>query len=307
VPALSAGRASCRGSFKAGPEKGAPHLVNLQVTKRLIGSRGPFELRAQIFVPKGELTVLYGVSGAGKTTLLRMLAGLDRPDDGYIEVDSEAWFDSRKRTCVPPQKRSVGLVFQNYSLFPSMTVRRNLEFAAGRRKDPRVDMLLKMVELHELQHRYPESLSGGQQQRVALARALIRRPKILLLDEPLSALDEEMRKKLQEEIVRLHRELGLTTILVSHDRSEILRMGNRVVVLHKGRVTFQGPPSQAFHVARTEPGCLLRARVLDICYKSGCVVVTAATDRDSRMIEIQLDAKKLQQFVGNGKAMTSLR
>jgi molybdate transport system ATP-binding protein len=190
-------------------------LIDLQVSKRLMGFQGLFELQVRCHLPKGRLAVLYGASGAGKTTLLRMLAGLAHPDDGYIKVDGETWFNPKEKVCVPPQQRSVGLVFQNYALFPSMTVRRNLEFAAGRRKDRRVEKLLEMVELEELQHRYPEELSGGQQQRVALARALIRHPKVLLLDEPLSALDEAMRYKLQREIMRLHKELGLTTILVS--------------------------------------------------------------------------------------------
>ena len=127
--------------------KGQGHLISLNVRKRLIGSEGSFELRVKFTVPEGRLAVLYGVSGAGKTTLLRMLAGLEQPDDGCIEIAGKAWFDRKQRVCVPPQKRSVGMVFQNYALFPSMTVRRNLEFAAGRRKDPRVDMLLDMVEL----------------------------------------------------------------------------------------------------------------------------------------------------------------
>lgn len=289
------------------PGRGTTHLVKLEVKKHLMGAKGPFELRAGLFVPKGELAVLYGVSGAGKTTLLRMLAGLERPDTGRILVDGEEWFDSEKNLCVPPQKRSVGLVFQNYSLFPSMTVRRNLEFAAGRRKDPRVDILLEMVELQELQHAYPETLSGGQQQRVALARALIRRPKILLLDEPLSALDEAMRKKLQEEILRLHRELDLTTILVSHDRSEILRLANQVIVLHKGRVTFQGLPSQVLQIVRAEYPGLLKARAVQTFYEDGSVVVIAATGKDSDTVEIRLDAGQLQQLVRERKIMSGLR
>ena len=159
-----------------------------------MGSQGLFELQVRCHIPKGRLAVLYGPSGAGKTTLLRMLAGLAHPDDGCIKVDGETWFNPKEKVCVPPQQRSVGLVFQNYALFPSMTVRRNLEFAAGRRKDRRVEKLLEMVELEELQYRYPEELSGGQQQRVALARALIRHPKIHLLDEPLSVKDIRTRR-----------------------------------------------------------------------------------------------------------------
>ncbi len=217
-------------------------MISLNVCKYLRGAQGPFELHLAFTIPKGQFVVLNGASGTGKTTLLRMLAGLETPDDGRILVDGETWFDRNERVCVPPQKRSIGFVFQNYALFPSMTVRRNLEFAAGRRKDPRVDMFLSMIELKELQYRYPEELSGGQQQRVALARALIRQPKILLLDEPLSALDEAIREKLQDEILRLHKELKLTSILVSHDRAEILRMGDRILAFQEGRLTSEGSP-----------------------------------------------------------------
>ncbi|MGB6067011.1 MAG: ATP-binding cassette domain-containing protein [Desulfomonilaceae bacterium] len=272
-------------------------MISLNVRKHLLGSEGPFELRAKFIVPEARLAVLYGVSGAGKTTLLRMLAGLERPDDGCIEVDGKTWFDRKQRVCVPPQKRSVGLVFQNYALFPSMTVRRNLEFAAGRRKDPRVDMLLELVELGELQKRYPEELSGGQQQRVALARALIRQPKILLLDEPLSALDEAMREKLQEEILRLHRELKLTTILVSHDRTEILRLADKVIALDQGSVTFDGLPSLAFNSHRKKGAEPLKAKLVDMSFENGSVAILATTDGDSQTVEIRVHTKDLEQLI----------
>ncbi len=269
--------------------------------KRLIGAEGPFELNARFSVSKGKLSVLRGVSGAGKTTLLRMIAGLEDPDEGRIEVDAETWFDSKQKERVPPQKRSVGFVFQNYALFPTMTVKRNLEFAASRRRDPRVDMLLRMVELEELRHRYPEELSGGQQQRVALARALIRRPKILLLDEPLSALDQHMREKLQDEILRLHRELGLTTILVSHDRSEISRLADEVIVVQEGRVTFQGLPSQAFRSDRATCSGPAKASVVDIIHENGLVMIIAAREGDSQGIEIPLDAGHIERLVREKK------
>jgi molybdate transport system ATP-binding protein len=276
---------------------GNTHLIRLSMQKRLIGSTGPFELNVDFTVPKGELVVLNGVSGAGKTTLLRMLAGLEHPDDGDIVVDNETWFDAGKKVRLPPQRRSVGLVFQNYALFPSMTVRRNLEFAAGRRKDPRLDMLLEMVELDELQYRHPEELSGGQQQRVALARALIRQPKILLLDEPLSALDDEMRHKLQEEIRRLHADLGLTTILVSHDRSEILRMADRVLVLHEGSVAFDGPPIQAFPDDATGSAHPLHAQVVNMTKDNGFVRIVAAPAGMDLRVEIRLSEGQLQELL----------
>ncbi len=271
-------------------------MIELEVRKRLIGSKGPFELHVRLMVPTNELAVLYGTSGAGKTTLLRMLAGLERPCEGHIEVDGQTWFDSEKKICMSPQKRSIGFVFQNYALFPSMTVRRNLEFAAGRRNDPRVDILLKMAELEELQDRYPEDLSGGQQQRVALARALMRKPKLLLLDEPLSALDNDMREKLQDEIVRLHREMGLTTVLVSHDRSEICRLADRVFVIKEGCVAFEGHPFHAFQTDRTRRASPVKGKVVDIAFHNGSVAILAGLAEDSVRVEILLDARQLRDL-----------
>jgi molybdate transport system ATP-binding protein len=275
-------------------------LITLRVRKRLIGAEGPFELDVELTVPKGQLTVLSGASGAGKTTLLRMLAGLTHPDEGCIKVDGELWFNAR--VCVPPQRRSIGFVFQDYALFPSMTVRRNLEFASSRRKDARVNMLLAMVELEELQHRYPADLSGGQQQRVALARALVRQPKILLLDEPLSALDEAMRERLQEEIVRLHRELRLTTIFVSHDRSEILRLADRVIMLDEGRVAFDGPPSHAYRDDQNRCSSRLSAEIVEVFNDNGSVAIVAVTGGGSVQIEIRVDEPHLRQLLDKGVA-----
>ncbi|MDA8408311.1 MAG: ATP-binding cassette domain-containing protein [Deltaproteobacteria bacterium] len=215
-------------------------MIKLRVKKHLIGQQSDFDLDVSTTIETNELVALTGASGAGKTTLLRIIAGLDAPDQGAIVVDGETWFHRGRRVCVSPQNRSVGFVFQNYALFPTMTVRRNLEYAAGRRKDPRIDELLNVVELENLQNRYPETLSGGQQQRVALARALIRHPKILLLDEPLSALDHSMRKRLQDEILRLRLELGLTVLFVSHDQNEICRLASRVICMKHGEIVFQG-------------------------------------------------------------------
>lgn len=215
-------------------------MIKLRVKKHLIGQQSDFDLDVSTTIETNELVALTGASGAGKTTLLRIIAGLDTPDQGAIVVDGETWFHRGRRVCVSPQNRSVGFVFQNYALFPTMTVRRNLEYAAGRRKDPRIDELLNVVELENLQNRYPETLSGGQQQRVALARALIRHPKILLLDEPLSALDHSMRKRLQDEILRLRLELGLTVLFVSHDQNEICRLASRVICMKHGEIVFQG-------------------------------------------------------------------
>ncbi len=216
--------------------------LELDIAKKLVGCQGPYTLRVRIITQVGSLTVIGGDSGSGKTTLLRIMAGLDTPEHGRVRVFGETWLDTDQGICLPPQRRHIGFVFQNYALFPTMTVRRNLEFAMGRRGDPIVDEFLEMVELQNLQDRYPFELSGGQQQRVALARALIRRPKVLLLDEPLSALDQAMRKKLQNGLLEIHRKLGLTTFLVSHDPQEIVRMADKIVIIDSGRVTYEGTP-----------------------------------------------------------------
>jgi molybdate transport system ATP-binding protein len=223
------------------------------------------DLAADMEIAQGEFVALYGVSGSGKTTLLRMLAGLADPDSGRIEVDGETWYDSRARINLSPQKRRVGLVFQDYALFPNMTVRQNLEYAL---KDPkagnRVDEILEMAHLTQLGPRRPDTLSGGQKQRVALARALVSEPRILLLDEPLSALDQDMRLKLQGEIAELQRRLRIATILVSHDLGEIFRLSHRVLCLEDGKIRRQGPPGKVFGGSRMSNKIRLTGVVLEI-------------------------------------------
>ncbi len=202
-------------------------MIKIGIRKEL----GDFSLEISLRIEKGEFVALTGKSGSGKTTLLRILAGLEKAS-GAIEVEGVKWLD--KKVFVPPQKRAIGFVFQEYALFPNMSVEQNLLYVA---KDRALAYhLLKIVDLLELKSRYPHTLSGGQKQRVALARALMKRPKLLLLDEPLSALDASMRSFLQTKIKELHNEFGTTTIMVSHDIAEIYRLATRVVELERGKV-----------------------------------------------------------------------
>jgi ABC-type Fe3+/spermidine/putrescine transport system ATPase subunit len=201
-------------------------------------------------VEKGEMLVLLGPSGCGKTTLLNMVAGLLTPDTGSIVVDGV------DLTSVPTHQRNISMVFQTWALFPSMTVEQNVAFGLKMRKVPkpeqreRVAEALKMVRLEHLADRKPAQLSGGQQQRVALARAIVTRPKVLLLDEPLSSLDHQIRVELRRELRRLQRELGLTGIYVTHDHSEALALGDRIVVMKAGEVVETGEPKTVFAAPR---------------------------------------------------------
>jgi putative spermidine/putrescine transport system ATP-binding protein len=196
---------------------------------------------------KGEFVTLLGPSGCGKTTLLRMIAGFERPTEGAIFVED------RDITNVPPNQRKIGMVFQSYALFPNMRVSENIGFGlkiAGQPREQqrsRVHEMLALIGLPELGHRYPFELSGGQQQRVALARAIAPSPRMLLLDEPLSALDAKIRLSLREEIRSIQRELGITTVFVTHDQEEALSMSDRVVVMNEGRVEQVGTPFDIYN------------------------------------------------------------
>ena len=222
-------------------------MIELSLHKKLLSPSGEMHLQIECAIEKGSFITLYGKSGAGKTTILRILAGLMEPDNGKLKVNNTTWIDTNKKIHLQPQKRKVGFVFQDYALFPNMSVKENLLFALNKGDDKKiVSELIEIVELGELQNRKPETLSGGQKQRVALARALVQKPELLLLDEPLSALDNEIRQKLQQYIIQVHREFGLTTILVSHDISEILKMSSQVLEIEHGKIIKQGTPLEVF-------------------------------------------------------------
>ena len=193
-------------------------------------------------IPSGSLTALLGPSGSGKSTLLRVVAGLERPDSGTVVIDG------RDATALPPQRRGVGFVFQHYAAFKHMTVRENVAFGLKVRRRPkaevrrRVDELLELVQLPGLADRYPAQLSGGQRQRMALARALAVEPQVLLLDEPFGALDARVRKELRAWLRRLHDEVHVTTVFVTHDQEEAMEVADRIVVINHGRVEQVGDP-----------------------------------------------------------------
>ncbi|HEU5277723.1 MAG TPA: TOBE-like domain-containing protein [Gaiellaceae bacterium] len=203
-------------------------------------------------VAGGSLTALLGPSGSGKSTLLRIIAGLETPDSGEIEISGEDATELR------PQKRNVGFVFQHYAAFKHMTVRDNIAFGLTVRKRPkaeiraRVDDLLRLVQLEAFGHRYPAQLSGGQRQRMALARALAPKPKVLLLDEPFGALDARVRAELREWLRRLHDEVHVTTVFVTHDQEEAMDVADQVAVMNHARIEQVGSPTELYDAPATE-------------------------------------------------------
>ena len=202
-------------------------------------------------IQDGEFLTFLGSSGSGKSTTLSMLAGFETPSSGEILVDGKSLVN------VPPHKRDIGMVFQRYSLFPHLSVRDNIAFPLAIRKlapaerDRRVDAMLKLVQLEQFAHRRPSQLSGGQQQRVAIARALVYEPRILLMDEPLGALDKKLREDLQDELRQLHRRLGITIVYVTHDQEEAMRLSQRIAIFSHGKIVglgsgydlYQNPPN----------------------------------------------------------------
>lgn len=234
---------------KTNPDKTNPDKTNNAITVTGANKRyGDFNAldNVDFSVPSGSLTALLGPSGSGKSTLLRAIAGLDRPDSGTVVINGVDVTD------VPPQRRGIGFVFQHYAAFKHMSVRDNVAFGLKIRKvgkaetNRKVDDLLEVVGLAGFQTRYPNQLSGGQRQRMALARALAVDPQVLLLDEPFGALDAKVRDDLRAWLRRLHDEVHVTTVLVTHDQAEALDVADRIAVLNKGRIEQVGSPGQVY-------------------------------------------------------------
>ena len=240
---------------------------------RLVKQYGPVTALAGVSfkVRRGEFLSMLGPSGCGKTTLLRAIAGFVEPTSGEIRIDGKVM------NAEPPNRRPVNTVFQNYALFPHMTVRENVAFGPRRRGVPRgeiagqVDEVLAMVGMEKFADRYPRALSGGQQQRIALARAIVNRPRVLLLDEPLGALDLKLRKRMQVELKRLHERLGLTFIYVTHDQEEALAMSDRIAVMKDGEIVQLGSGEEIYRdpVSRYVADFIGEANLIDCIAEPG--------------------------------------
>jgi molybdate transport system ATP-binding protein len=255
-------------------------MINFSLQKTLHTAEGEMQLHVQASIDSGKFVGLYGASGAGKTSILRMLAGFMKPDNGSITVNNAVWFDASAKRNLDPQHRKIGFVFQDYALFPNMNVRENISFALGKNEPGNiVDELLDVTGLTNLAGRKIQELSGGQQQRVALARAIAKRPSILLLDEPLSAIDNVMRMQLQDTLRAIHKRYGLTTILVSHNANEIIKLADMVIHLEQGRFQQQTTPVLFFQNENNTS--TLTGNIISIDEKGNAVVLI-----DNRLLSL---------------------
>lgn len=275
-------------------------MISLNIKKELHGSNGVMNLDINLSLQNGEFVALSGVSGSGKTTLLRVLAGLEEAF-GEIIVDGEIWLNEKIKK--PIQKRDIGFVFQDYALFSNLSVIDNLLYV---KKDKDLaKQLLSLTDLYELKNRYPNSLSGGQKQRVSLCRALMKRPKILLMDEPLSALDPHMRLKLQDEILTLHKEFKTTTIMVSHDPSEMYKLASRVLVLKDGKIIDDGLPKDILLKTQGSQKFSFEGELLDIIKVD--VINIAIVAIGQQIVEVVISNIEAQNLIIGEKVNVSTK
>jgi len=286
-------------------------VIEINIAKRLLGQNGEFVFECAFTNDATELVSIFGPSGGGKSTLLKMIAGLETPDAGYIRINGETWYDKELGINLTPQKRKVGFVFQEYTLFPNMSVLENILFAQPTKNIQKTKELLELTELTELAAAYPATLSGGQKQRVAIARAIAREPEILLLDEPFSALDGNVKRKLQDEIVKLKSTLKLPMLFVSHDKEEVFRLSDKVAMVKGGKVDSIQEPSIAFFDSKFSSkfsfiGTILSIKKIDIAHMAylsvaGQIVQVLLSDADLEELhigdEVQVGVKAFNPII----------
>ncbi len=275
-------------------------MIYIDIQKKLHGSGGDMLLEVNMHIRKNEFIAISGESGSGKTTLLRIIAGLEKAK-GSIKVDNKIWHD--KKIFLPPQKREIGFLFQDYALFPNMTVLQNLLYV---KNDKNFALqLLKTAQIEKLKNRYPSTLSGGQKQRVALCRALMRRPAILLLDEPFSALDISTREKLHYEIMLFHKKFNLTTIMVSHSPAEIYKLANRLAVLERGKINKFDKPSKILINSKSSEKFSIYGEIVDI--RKNDIINTAVVNIGNRLVEVVISDEEFKELKKNDKISISTK
>jgi len=264
-------------------------MLKVNVQKTLHGSIGEMDLVCRFEINEGDFLAVTGPSGSGKTTLLRIIAGLEDAK-GEIIVKNKVW--KNEKISLPPQKREVGFVFQDFALFPNMSVEENLLYA---NKDVKLaNELLEMTGMTEMKNRYPSMLSGGQKQRVALCRALMRKPDILLLDEPFSALDMLMREKLQKDLLNFHKQFNLTTVMVSHSPSEIYKLSNKAMLIKNGKIEKIGTPNEVLLKTSGSAKFSFEGRILDIVKED--VIYIAVVEIGDQIVEVVISSNEAANF-----------
>jgi molybdate transport system ATP-binding protein len=271
-------------------------MINFSLQKMLHAGDGEMRLDVNCEIENGAFISLYGPSGAGKTSLIRMLAGFMKPDAGFIKVEDKIWFDSENKINIAPQHRLAGFVFQDYALFPNMNVEENISFALSKNESKKmVNDLMEVTGLTGLRDKKIQLLSGGQQQRVALARALVRKPQLLLLDEPLSAIDIEMRSKLQETLMAIHSVYKITSIIVSHDINEIVKLTSKTIHLTLGRMLQYSEPTEIFLDKFYEPSSFHGIFLSAEKNETGYIFLVLAGNQLIKIVGTENDCKMLQK------------
>lgn len=277
-------------------------MITIKLNRTLKASEGELSLAIDMTIEKGDFAVLYGPSGAGKTSILRMIAGLMHPDAGEIKLTDSYWYSSQQKININTQKRKVGFLFQDYALFPNMTVKQNLSYALPKNMDATlVDEMLDLIEMAGLANASVNNLSGGQKQRVALARALVQQPELLLLDEPLSALDQEMRAKLQDFLQHIHKQFDLTILLVTHNLAETFKLANKVHVLENGQIVQTGPPDQVLIDHKMSAKFKFTGEILAITKQDVVYVITVLVGLD--VVKVVAQQRDIQNLTVGDRVM----
>lgn len=269
--------------------------LDVHIRHTLHTAHGVVPMNVDFTLPSNGILALTGPSGAGKTTLLKQIAGLVMPGSGRIVFGKNHWLDTANSIYLPAQQRHIGFVFQDYALFPNMTVLQNLEFALPKNDNRElIGHLLETAGLTQLAGRKPHQLSGGQQQRVALARALVRKPELLLMDEPFAALDPDMQLQLQDLLLKLRRERPFTVILVTHDMGEIFRLADQVAIMENGKLTRIGSPAEVYLNDQRE-ALFIYGEVLALERINEMLTVHAWIDGKIRQLDIPVHLEKQMQ------------
>lgn len=273
-------------------------MLKVDICKIFKNKHNDFKLQAKFDIQQGEFLAIFGKSGSGKTTLLRVIAGFEKAL-GFCEFNNEIFFNQKQFLSI--QKRNIGFLFQDYALFENMNVEQNLLFAKNDQKF--ANELLELLNLSSHRKNHILELSGGQKQRVALARALMRKPKLLLLDEPFSALDNEIKLNLHDYLLNIHKIYNITTILITHDVSEAYKLANKVIILDQGQIIKQGNPSEVFLKTQGSQKFAIKARILKLQPQDSIIV--AILSIGSQITQIALSPLEAQNLKENDEVIIS--